>query len=301
MSSTWSTANVAEFNRADIESPVNVEIDSEDLAHLAASSANFVGNWNRLVSQTNWDKGQIIFQWREALLAEGCAASACSDETWSRLVGGVSPQHVGRLRRTFERFGAIWTTYRGLYWSHFYAALDWDDAELWLEGAVQNDWSVSQMRLRRWDSMGGIADKPREADIVSVEMDEEAQSLSIGVRDADAAGRPRNEVAAGPLPEGPDFGDDLPFDSAHADESRRNFDPGEVAADDYQPVRLFEDFGDLPEDVDQAVESMKLAILRHKSREWQDISSERLLGVLDALKRLVQQPDSESGWHDGNQ
>ena len=74
-----------------------------------------------------------------------------SDEAWSREVGGVSPQHVGRLRRTYERFGAVHKQYPGLYWSHFQAALDWPDAEMYLEGAVQNDWSVSQMRNQRWE------------------------------------------------------------------------------------------------------------------------------------------------------
>ena len=29
----------------------------------------FVGQWNRLVSTTNWEKGRIICQWRDALCA----------------------------------------------------------------------------------------------------------------------------------------------------------------------------------------------------------------------------------------
>ena len=72
-------------------------------------------------------------------------------------MGGVTPQHVGRLRRVFERFGETHDQYAGLYWSHFQAALDWPDAEMYLEGAVQNDWSVAQMRNERWEAMGGAA------------------------------------------------------------------------------------------------------------------------------------------------
>ena len=64
--------------------------------------------------------------------------------------------------------------YAGLYWSHFQAALDWPDAEMYLEGAVQNDWSVSQMRNQRWQVLGGKPElKPRDGDIVAAEVDED--------------------------------------------------------------------------------------------------------------------------------
>ena len=93
---------------------------------------------------------------------------------WSRLVGGVTGQHVGRLRRVYQRFGATFQQYRGLYWSHFHAALDWDDAEMWLEGAVGSSWSVAQMRDQRWETLGKLeADKPQTADVVASETDED--------------------------------------------------------------------------------------------------------------------------------
>jgi len=115
-------------------------------------SKPFIGQWNTLVSTTNWDKGQIICLWRKQLEHEGVKANEYSDEAWSQLVGGVTPQHVGRLRRCYDRFGHVFGEYNGIFWSHFYAALDWDDAEMWLEGAVQNKWSVSGMRKERWET-----------------------------------------------------------------------------------------------------------------------------------------------------
>ncbi len=119
------------------------------------ASTEYVGRWNRLVSTTNWEKGRIIHEWRAALRQSGAPPADSTDDAWSRQVGGVSPQHVGRLRRVFERFGAVFTQYGGLYWSHFHAALDWPDAEMYLEGAVQNGWSVPEMRNQRWEAMGG--------------------------------------------------------------------------------------------------------------------------------------------------
>src|SRR6185436_17155065 len=103
----------------------------------------FVGRWNLLISTTNWEKGRIIHEWREALIVASAPAADYSDEAWSRRVGGVTSQHVGRLRRVFQKFSGSYDRYRGLFWSHFQAAIDWDDAEMWLEGAVQNNWPVS--------------------------------------------------------------------------------------------------------------------------------------------------------------
>ena len=73
-------------------------------------------------------------------------------------------------------------------------------------------------------------------------------------------------------------------------------DAGEVAAPldrppaAAEPVRPFEDLGELPEDVADAFEQMKLAILRHKAAGWQDISRDEMLGALDALKELAIAP-----------
>src|SRR5437868_5841591 len=96
------------------------------------ASTVFLGQWNRLVSATNWEKGRIIFEWRQALVASAAPAAEFSDDAWSRRVGNVSGQHVGRLRRVYERFGQTRETFGALYWSHFQAALDWTDAEMWL-------------------------------------------------------------------------------------------------------------------------------------------------------------------------
>ena len=168
-------------------------------------SQPFIGKWNQLISTTNWDKGEIICQWRNALVEKDAPASEYSDDAWSQLVGGVTPQHVGRLRRTSERFGDSFDSYEGLFWSHFYAALDWDDAEMWLEGAVQNKWSISRMRQQRWETMGKVeSEKPQDGDIVSIEMQEETQSLAL----SESKRNNDKEYIEGPVHEGPDFGDE---------------------------------------------------------------------------------------------
>lgn len=118
------------------------------------TSRPFEGQWLRLISVSNWEKGRIVNEWREALIVAGAESHEYSDETFAQLIGGITSNHVTRIRQTYKRFAETFEQYPGLFWSHFQAALDWDDAWIWLEGAMQNDWSVSQMRGKRWETLG---------------------------------------------------------------------------------------------------------------------------------------------------
>ena len=169
----------------------------------------FVGQWNTLISQTNWEKGKIISDWRSALIASGALPIMFSDETWCKQVGAVTSQHVGRLRRVFERFGQSHSSFPGLYWSHFLASIDWDDAELWLEGAMRSSWSISEMRKMHWEAIGGDPKHaPRDEELITSEVDDDYDALTAEVDDeSDREKRDRIE-ASGPMAEGPDFGDE---------------------------------------------------------------------------------------------
>ena len=255
---------------------------SEQL-ELESRSQPFLGKWNRLISHTNWEKGAIIVDWQATLAADGLKNSRHSDEHWSRLAGGATPQHVGRLRRTFTRFGHVYQEYDGLYWSHFYAALDWDDAEMWLEGALQNSWSVSRMRNMRWETLGKRPeDQPRIEQIVISELDEETHSL----KDPSPVSKGDREYIAGPIPEGPDFGD---ADGDSPSPSRTLADGNNAAAakSSGPKSRPFESFTDLPDDLQAAANSFKIAIINHKTAGWERISLLDLHSLLDALKALA--------------
>lgn len=250
------------------------------------ASQKHVGKWNELVSTTNWEKGQIISKWRQERIDADADAREYSDEAWSRLVNDVTSQHVGRLRRTYQRFGQVHKKYKGLYWSHFYATLDWEDAEMWLEGAVQNDWSVSKMRHQRWETLGKIeSQRPQESDIVTAEVDE---GLYVA-HDADDLPAAKEKYATEPLREGPDFGDDS--ESTHVSENSVSVaDRKKNAGEKIDPVRPFANLPDLPDDVTEAMESFKLAIVRLKMSDWDECSADDVLYTLDALKVLVTAP-----------
>jgi len=259
-------------------------------------SQSYVSQWVRLISTTNWDKGRIILEWRDALIGSDRPAGEYSDEIWSQLVGSVTGQHVGRLRRVYQRFASVYQRYDRLFWSHFQASVDWDDAEMWLEGASQSKWSVSQMRKHRWETMGSLApDEPKEEDVIASEKDEDFEPANDSPPDSAARNSSGSgDIAgAGPRYDGPDFGDADAKEFSPSDNAPM---PETASASDGSTVALVQPFGSLPtlpDDVADAFESFKLALLRHKAEGWKELSRDELFGILDALKELALAPSAE--------
>jgi hypothetical protein len=263
------------------------------------TTALYLGHWRRLVSTTNWEKGRIISQWRQTRAEAGATLGEISDEAWSRSVGNVTAQHVGRLRRAWERFSAVRNDYEGLYWSHFQAATEWDDAEMWLEGAMQSDWSVMDMRRQRAATLGLVdsadsepsAAEPVDEDAEATPGEQRSLARESLVRDP-AGDADDSRGAAGnrrPSADNRDAADD-----EHGDEPFDGpFDGPDAAAQDRGDGRYsggkspLADLPSLPADVSDAFEAFKLCILRHKLAGWTDLSREDLLRSLDALKELA--------------
>lgn len=266
--------------------------DSPDSATCDVDQASqpFVGQWQQLISTTNWEKGRIIAEWRDSLISADAPVIEYSDDAWSRRVGGVTGQHVGRLRRVFQRFGESHANFRGLFWSHFQAALDWDDAEMWLEGAVQSKWSISDMRTTRWQTLGATeALRPQEAEIVATELDEDVTAESLEEDPQHLVAGHVADMQTGPRHEDPDFGDEESGDDAEGLSSNDDGDSSTMDATLSRPelVRPFENLPELPPDMSDAFDSFKLAIIRHKAEGWQQISLDGVLASLDALKQLA--------------
>jgi hypothetical protein len=278
-----------------LDAPIATDNPETHLEHSPLTdqlSEPIVGKWNVLVSQTNWEKGALILSWRSELIAAGLPNTVYSDEAWSRRVGNVTAQHVGKLRRTTERFGDAHRNYAGLYWSHFHAALEWDDAELWLEGAMQNDWSVAQMRMQRYETLGASDElKPREEDVLVSEIEEdvytrlpdriEGRSVEIG------AGNASEEFATSPVsaPEPPKKKEQPKKDKAKSTESENSgLSTGKI-------LMSLKGISEFPVDLAESLELLKVAILNHKLAGWKSISAEKVCRSLDSLKMLTATKD----------
>ena len=277
-----------------VESPTTFEIAAGGTADVGGK---YIGQWNRLVSTTNWEKGRIICQWRDALIAGGTPVTDYSDEAWSQLVGGVTSQHVGRLRRVFQRFGDVFDQYDGLYWSHFQAALDWEDAEMWLEGAIHNNWSVSQMRGKRWETLGKPSDaQPPEDSALADEMDDDGVATS----DASASSELNGAITSAPAavksveppakkrPRG-----EAQDEGADSRESQVPYERESSKPSAKQRTRLAVDVDELPGDLADAFEQFKLAIIAHRRLGWSETTPEAVLECLDALRELTLAPSDD--------
>ncbi len=250
------------------------------------TSTEFLGRWNRLISTTNWEKGRIIHDWRAALIRAGADVEEYSDEAWAARVGQVSGQHVGRLRRAHERFGATHDDYPHLFWSHFQAAIEWNDAEMWLEGAVHNSWSVAAMRRQRAEAFGQLEADQAAGETTAADFDEDVDPANNSTKDLLKSHADFDDRAGGPAAEGPDFGDE--GNSTSTATAERDGD----ATDNSEPAvpnnaRAFAELPSLPEDLSTVFEDLKLAVLRHKVTNWQAVQPSEIRSHLDAIQTLL--------------
>ena len=289
-----------------VDTAVLEEEDEFDFELVRSTSEPFINQWETLVSQTNWQKGEIIHQWRAALIEAGAPVQQYSDEAWAKHFNGtLSGQHVGRLRRVFQRFGDSYQEFENLSWTHFQAALDWSDAEMWLEGALQNKWSVSSMREQRWEAMGGAAsEKPDDKDVIYAELDEDITILpadetpvksDYAPGDATIRGE-YDEASAGPdYTSGPDFGDGDAYSARvnnTIESAPRELDAPMMVAPG-EGIRPFENLQELPADLQNALDEFKIAILRHKSAGWEDVDAAQVTGHLYALIQMIELPSEQ--------
>ena len=293
----------------DTEPPVQepAEEDSQDDVPVEKApiineiALEFIGFWNRLVSQTNWEKGKVIHTWRTRLIEAGLPRSVYSDESIAQRIGNISSQHVGRLRRVYERFGDE-NAYRNndkyinLYWSHYQAVLDWEDADTWLDKASSEGLSVAQMRVARWEKNGAPANrKPKDEDIVISEKDEDVNPMN----DSDAefvdilpATDPENKDKKKKGRDGGEEGQKKSDDESEDENEGKNFrgsdEPWESPRRSTSEIlRDMGSYPELPEDLAGPIGDLKEAILNYKLADWDEVSREDVLKWLNALRGIV--------------
>ena len=158
---------------------------------------------------------------------------------------------------------------------------------MYLEGAVQNDWSVAQMRNQRWEAMGGSPElKPQEADVVAAEFDEDVPAGNDGALPATIS------ESLGEVHGADDFSEYDVSDSAafHGDDAGLESIADASDAPSAPLLRPFESLPPLPADLKEAFELMKLAILAHKVSGWEEIARDDVLSMLESLKQLALAP-----------
>ncbi len=94
------------------------------------------------VSECNWTVGECAGQWTKRF------ARGRTDGDFGELVG-MSGDQVYQRRRVWETFADVRENYAILKWSHFYIALNWDDASECLSWANDNEATIAEMKAWR--------------------------------------------------------------------------------------------------------------------------------------------------------
>ncbi|MFM9960612.1 MAG: hypothetical protein ACKV2Q_05245 [Planctomycetaceae bacterium] len=107
------------------------------------------------VSQCNWTVGECAVHWTKKF------ARGRTDADFGELVG-MSGDQVYQRRRVCETFSDVKDNYSALKWSHFYIALNWDNAAECLSWASENSATIAEMkawrRLQRGEDVTAMAD-----------------------------------------------------------------------------------------------------------------------------------------------
>ncbi len=128
------------------------------------SEADLVARAQEAVSQCYWVVGECAAQWTRRY------SRGRTDADFGALVG-MSADQIFQRRRVWETFGSVRDQFSQLKWSHFYAALPWEDAEVCLRWAEELQATVAEMKAWR---------RAQHGEDLTVESPEEDELTSIG-------------------------------------------------------------------------------------------------------------------------
>jgi len=109
---------------------------------IEESEEQLVSRAQEAVSQCRWVVGECASQWTQRY------ARGRTDGDFAVLIG-LSGDQVYQRRRVWESFAPVREEFTTLKWSHFYAALNWDDARDCLSWAEETHSTVAEMRAWR--------------------------------------------------------------------------------------------------------------------------------------------------------
>lgn len=109
---------------------------------IPETEAELIATAQTAVSLCNWVVGECASKWTTKY------ARGRTDGDFAQEIG-LTPDQVYQRRRVWESFGDVRSEYPNLKWSHFYVALNWDDAPECLQWGNDNEATVAEMRAWR--------------------------------------------------------------------------------------------------------------------------------------------------------
>jgi hypothetical protein len=161
---------------------------------------------------------------------------------------------------------------------------------MWLEGAIRSGWSVSQMRGKRWETLGTPGKPPKIDDAAEASGAVDFAGENLVERGREPAGAPQGKaVEVAPLADAEEEEREAPATAKRERGSVRDEEDDEVES---RPAskpgkRLSVDVDELPNDLAEAFEQFKLAIIAHRRSGWSETTPAMVVECLDALKELA--------------
>ncbi len=119
-------------------------VDSEEQLITRAQEA---------LSSCNWVIGECASQWTERY------GKGRTDSDFGSMIG-LSGDQVFQRRRVWETFADVHQAYPSLKWSHFYVAINWDDASECLQWANEMEATIAEMKAWRRANNGEDLTEP---------------------------------------------------------------------------------------------------------------------------------------------
>lgn len=179
------------------------------------------------LSRCNWVVGRCAADWTQRY------SRGRTDADFAQMVG-LSADQVYQRRRVWETFGDVVDDYPSLRWSHFYIALNWDDAPECLQWADENGATVAETRAwrraMRGEELDDTADESTLGDDPSIGR---LATISAAVRDPDESDRSERSWSDRERDRS-QSDDDVPFVAGTVSSANRETPGGES---DYAPFR----------------------------------------------------------------
>lgn len=116
--------------------------NTQIVQHAEESEQQLIERAQTALSRCNWTIGECASKWCKVY------ARGRTDADFAEMIG-MDRSQVAQRRLVFETFADICDTYHTLSFSHFYAALNWDDAADCLQWAHSTEATVAEMKAYR--------------------------------------------------------------------------------------------------------------------------------------------------------
>ncbi|GIX03318.1 MAG: hypothetical protein KatS3mg113_0324 [Planctomycetaceae bacterium] len=165
------------------------------LEREAETETSLIERAQRAISHCAWEVGACAALWTQRY------ARGRTDADFGLLIG-LSADQVYQRRRVWETFSDVYQQYPHLKWSHFYAALNWDDAAECLQWAEEQQATVAEMRAWRRMQRGEDLSQPAEDEAEQLPLEPVPVKSPVDVAQRDArqgntAGREHAPVMSG--------------------------------------------------------------------------------------------------------